>query len=106
KLDQNGHHDIFRMPRTAYGVAGRPATPSVKFTDVKVEWTYEESLFFGITSITRTGSHRSVLRTSFGSAPLPALPGENHSYDVHHHTVAEWFFGSQLNVFAPRKAYG
>ncbi|MEZ0227808.1 MAG: S8 family serine peptidase [Planctomycetota bacterium] len=106
KLDQNGRHDIFRMPRAAYGVAAQPTKPVVKYTDVKLDWSYEETLFFGLLTTTRAGSHRAVLRSVFGSAPLPSLPGENHSHDVHHHTIAEWFFGSQLNVFAPRKAYG
>ncbi len=31
---------------------------------------------------------------------------EGTSYDVHAHTIAEWFFDSPLNLFAPRKAYG
>lgn len=106
ELDANGHHDIFHMPRSAYGVPAQPAAPVVKYTDMKVEWTYEESLFFGLLSVTRTGSHRAVTKTTFAVAGLPALPGDNHDYDVHHHTIAEWFFGSQLNVFAPRKAYG
>ncbi|MEZ6188047.1 MAG: S8 family serine peptidase [Planctomycetota bacterium] len=104
-LDVNGRHDILRVPRQALGVADRPAQPEVKFVEVQVEWTSRRNLIFGLRR-TRHGSHRVVLKVVFSSAELPQLPGDNHYYDVHHHTIAEWYFGSALDIFAPRKAYG
>lgn len=105
QLDMNGRHDILRLPRAALGVAAAPTTPIDKFLDVRVSWEQRGVLFFGITT-TRSGSHRSVMRVRFSTATLPSLPGENHYHDVHHHTIAEWYFGSPLDLFAPRKAYG
>ena len=49
--------------------------------DVKVDWSYEINLFYGL-GPTRTGSHRGVFRVRFSSTTLPELPGENHRYDV------------------------
>lgn len=105
ELDMNGRHDILRLPRAAFGVPLAPAAMATKFLDVKVSWAQRRTVFFGMT-ITRNGSHRSVMRVRFPSASLPAMPGENHYHDVHHHTIAEWYFGSPLDLFAPRKAYG
>ncbi|MCA8923043.1 MAG: S8 family serine peptidase [Planctomycetes bacterium] len=105
RLDVNGRHDILRVPRGALGVVDYPAAPEVKFVDVKVDWTSRRNLIFGLRR-TRHGSHRVVLRVGFSPAALPQLPGDNHYYDVHHHTIAEWYFGSALDIFAPRKAYG
>jgi subtilisin family serine protease len=104
-IQDNGHHDIFRIPRAAFGVPSIPPDVMFKFLDVKVEWSYEIKLFYFFT-ITRTGSHRAVLRFKFSPTPLPELPGENHRYDVHTHSIAEWCFGSPLDIFCPRKAYG
>jgi subtilisin family serine protease len=105
ELDMNGRHDILRLPRAALGVAPAPTTPVDKFLDVKLDWEQRGVLFFGITT-TRRGSHRSVMKVRFPTSGLPSLPGENHYHDVHHHTIAEWYFGSPLDLFAPRKAYG
>lgn len=105
ELDMNGRHDILRLPRAALGVAAVPTTPVDRFLDVKLGWEQRRPLFFGIT-MTRSGSHRSVMRVRFPTAGLPSLPGENHYHDVHNHTIAEWYFGSPLDLFAPRKAYG
>ena len=105
ELDQNGRHEILRLPRAALGVPGAPAAPVTKFLDARVEWEQIRPLLFFWTT-TRGGSHRAVLKVRFADAALPSLPGANHYHDVHHHTIAEWFFGSPLDVFAPRKAYG
>ena len=105
RLDVNGRHDILRVPRSSFGVVDRPATTEVKFVEVVVDWTSRRNLIFGLRR-TRRGSHRVVLRVAFSSAELPTIPGDNHYYDVHHHTIAEWYFGSALDIFAPRKAYG
>ena len=105
ELDVNGRHDILHLPRAALGVAAQPAAPTVKYIDAKVQWEEIRPLFYFWTT-THTGSHRAVLRVRFADASFPTLPGENHYHDVHHHTIAEWFFGSPLDVFAPRKAYG
>lgn len=105
ELDVNGRHDILRLPRAALGVALQPAAPVDKYLDVKVSWEQRRVLFFWFTQ-TRAGSHRSVLKVRFSPAGLPSTPGENHYHDVHHHTIAEWYFGSPLDLFAPRKAYG
>lgn len=104
-LSMNGHHDIVRLPRSALGIPAVPAAPVVKFLDVKVEWEQQRVLFF-VFSSTRSGSHRSVPRVTFSSSSFPSLPGDNHYHDVHHHTIAEWNFGSPIDIFAPRKAYG
>lgn len=105
ELDMNGRHDILRLPRAALGVPAAPTSLTERFIDVKVDWSQRRPLFFGITQ-TRSGSHRSVMRVRFPAAGLPEMPGENHYHDVHHHTIAEWYFGSPLDLFAPRKAYG
>jgi subtilisin family serine protease len=104
-LDMNGHHDILRMPRAALGVALNPAAVVDKYVDIDVHWDQRRALFFGL-ALTRSGHHRAVCRVRFSPAALPGLPGDNHYYDVHHHTIAEWYFGSALDLFCPRKAYG
>ena len=71
----------------------------------KVEWAHERVLFWGF-SVAQSGSHRAVSRVRFAPVALPSLPGDNHHHDVHVHTIAEWYFGSPLDIFAPRKAYG
>ena len=105
ELDANGRHEILRFPVAGMGLPGTLGAPVTRYLDSKVWWEQSRPLFFFWTT-SRSGSHRSVLRVRFADAPLPALPGENHYHDVHHHTIAEWFFGSPLDVFAPRKAYG
>ncbi len=105
KLDMNGRHEILRLPRAALGVASQPSALTEKYLDVKVDWKQERVVLWVFNS-TRTGSHRAVLRVRFSPAGFPALPGDNHYHDVHHHTIAEWYFGSPLDIFAPRKAYG
>ncbi|MCW8140881.1 MAG: hypothetical protein KIT58_18415, partial [Planctomycetota bacterium] len=105
ELDMNGRHDVLRLPRDVLGVPLAPAALTDKFVDVKVSWEQRRTLLFGLTS-TRSGSHRAVMRVRFSPTALPSLPGENHYHDVHHHTIAEWYFGSPLDLFAPRKAYG
>lgn len=104
-LDMNGRHEVLRLPRAALGVPPQPTATHVKYLDVKVEWEHQR-LVLWVFNTTRSGSHRSVLRVRFSPAPYPALPGDNHYHDVHHHTIAEWYFGSPLDIFAPRKAYG
>lgn len=106
ELDANGRHEVHLLPRAALGVPLRPAAAGEhRFLDAKVEWTYLVPLPLGLTP-SRAGSHRSVLRVGFAKEPWPRLPGEGHPHDVHNHTIAEWYFSSPLNVFAPRKAYG
>ncbi|MCO5168344.1 MAG: S8 family serine peptidase [Planctomycetes bacterium] len=105
ELDMNGRHDVLRLPRDVLGVPLSPTALTDKFVDVKVSWQQRRTLLFGLTS-TRSGSHRAVMRVRFSPTSLPSLPGENHYHDVHHHTIAEWYFGSPLDLFAPRKAYG
>jgi hypothetical protein len=105
ELTTNGHHQIYRMPRTEFSVPAAPSPSVRKFLDVKLDWTYSERLFW-IFTITRSGSHRSVLKIDFAEGELPLLPGESRYYDVHHHTIAEWYFSNPLDIFCPRKAYG
>ncbi len=104
-VDVNGHHQILRIPRSDFGVATNPSQPVDRYLDTKVEWDQERVVYFFFNK-TRSGSHRAVTKTRFSSAPFPSLPGDNHYHDVHHHTIAEWYFGSPLDIFAPRKAYG
>ncbi|MBL4847044.1 MAG: hypothetical protein JKY65_16105, partial [Planctomycetes bacterium] len=105
ELVLNGRHDVVRVPRAAFGVPLNPALGELKFVDTTLAWSQRRLIMFGFQFI-RGGQHRSVTRTRFAAARLPALPGENHYHDVHHHTIAEWNFGSAIDVFAPRKAYG
>ena len=105
ELTLNGRHDVLRIPRSALGVPFQPSQGAFKFVDTTLAWSQRRLLLLGFQQI-RRGQHRSVTRTHFSSAKLPGLPGENHYHDVHHHTIAEWNFGSPLDVFAPRKAYG
>ncbi len=105
ELDMNGRHDVLRLPRAALGVAASPGQPVVKYVDGRVRWE-QRRVLFSLFTTTSSGSHRAVMRTVFAPTSLPALPGENHYHDVHHHTIAEWYFGSPIDIFAPRKAYG
>jgi hypothetical protein len=100
----NGRHMIFRLPRAAIGVPASPAASVKKYFDVRLHWEFHRKILW-IFNVTRDGWTKKVLEVSFGPA-LPALPLDGHYYDVHHHTIAEWFFSSPINVFAPRKAYG
>lgn len=104
RLTRNGRHMLLRIPRAALGVAPSPPPGTAKYLDVRMAWEFHRRILW-IFNVTRDGVNKKVLRVQFGP-PLPAVPGENHYYDVHHHTIAEWFFSSVLNVFAPRKAYG
>jgi subtilase family protein len=105
ELVLNGRHDIVRVPRAAFGVPLNNTTGELKFVDTTLRWSQRRMILFGFQFI-RGGQHRAVTRTRFAASKLPALPGENHYHDVHHHTIAEWNFGSAIDVFAPRKAYG
>ena len=105
ELDMNGRHEVLRLPRAALGVLANPVAGVDKFVDVKVEWESQRLLLWTFTQ-TRTGDHRGVMRVHFAAEQLPSLPGDNHYHDVHNHTIAEWYFGSPLDIFAPRKAYG
>jgi len=104
-LRANGRHEILRISRKALGVPDLPGQDLDVFLDVRLGWQQRRTLL-GVVTIPRSGSHRSVLKVRFAADPLPQLPGENHYHDAHHHTIAEWHFGSDLDVFAPRKAYG
>ncbi|MDC3378706.1 S8 family serine peptidase [Planctomycetota bacterium] len=104
-IDMNGRHDIFRIPRVTFGVASTPATVVERYIDARVDWKHTRTLLFGF-KVTRSGDTRTVLRVRFSPEAWPELPGDNHYHDVHHHTIAEWYFGSPLDIFAPRKAYG
>lgn len=105
ELDMNGRHEILRIPRDALGVSPSPAAGVDKFVDIEVEWESQRVVLWMFRR-TRTGAHRGVMRVHFAASELPTLPGDNHYHDVHHHTIAEWRFGSPLDIFAPRKAYG
>lgn len=104
-LVENGRHEILRMPRAALGLSSGGASVEEVFLDVRMAWSYRRVIFY-VFSSTRTGAHRKVLRVESTPGGLPRLPGENHYYDAHFHTIAEWSFGSPLDLFAPRKAYG
>jgi subtilisin family serine protease len=97
----NGRHEIFRIPVAALG-----ATPGGdKYVDVDVDWE-QRRIVLWLFRKTRDGDHKSVMKVHFAQDDFPSLPGDNHYHDVHHHTIAEWYFGSALDIFAPRKAYG
>ncbi|MGE0710083.1 MAG: S8 family serine peptidase [Planctomycetota bacterium] len=104
-LDQNGRHEIFHMPRAAFGVAATPAPGVDKYVEMDMEWEQHRVVLW-VFSKTSNGHHRGVMKVHFAADDLPELPGDNHYHDVHHHTIAEWYFGSPLDIFAPRKAYG
>ncbi|HBP22032.1 MAG TPA: hypothetical protein DEA08_30140, partial [Planctomycetes bacterium] len=104
-LDMNGRHEILRLPRSALGVSPSPAAGVDKFVASSLEWEQERVVLWMFRR-TRNGRHRAVCKVHFASDDLPSLPGDNHYHDVHHHTIAEWYFGSPLDIFAPRKAYG
>jgi hypothetical protein len=102
-VTKNGHHTIFRIPMNEFQLSSQPK--EARYVDVKLSWSYKRTILWFF-SITRKGSHRKVLKVEFLPAPLPQVSGDNHYYDVHHHTIAEWFFDNPLNILAPRKAYG
>ncbi|MDF1666168.1 MAG: S8 family serine peptidase, partial [Planctomycetota bacterium] len=102
-VTDNGHHNVLRLPRAEFQLTS--AVKQARYVDVKLSWAYKRTILW-VFSITRTGSHRKVLKVEFLPSALPQLPGDNHYYDVHHHTIAEWFFDNPLNIVAPRKAYG
>ncbi|MBL4844635.1 MAG: S8 family serine peptidase [Planctomycetes bacterium] len=105
ELDMNGRHEILRIPRDALGAAASPAQGITKYVDVEVEWESQRVVLW-LFRKTRSGDTKSVLRVHFAADEMPSLPGDNHYHDVHNHTIAEWYFGSALDIFAPRKAYG
>ncbi|MCA8922518.1 MAG: hypothetical protein KDD82_11955, partial [Planctomycetes bacterium] len=104
-LPINGSHEILRIPRRALGIADVPTVDVETYLDVTLRWEQRRTIL-GVVTIPRSGQHRAVMKVRFAADPLPQLPGENHYHDAHHHTIAEWHFGSDLDVFAPRKAYG
>lgn len=104
-LDMNGRHEILRIPRDVLGVLPSPTRGVDKYVAIEVEWESQRVVLWAFRR-TRNGDHKAVMRVHFAADELPALPGDNHYHDVHHHTIAEWRFGSPLDIFAPRKAYG
>src|SRR5262245_35687759 len=42
---------------------------------------------------------------SIDAVVIRGLGGDDHYFDAHMHTVAEWFLANPLNLFAPRKSY-
>src|SRR5439155_22030643 len=82
-----------------------PYLPLDRYLDVRMDWEFHRQLL-SIFHVVRAGSHKKVLKVNLAGAPLPELPGDNHYYDTHFHSIAEWFFASPTDVFAPRKAYG
>ena len=104
-LTDNGHHEIFRFPRGAFGVADQPQAATFKYVDVKLHYASHRYNFWGTLEVDSADYHK-VLRVTFDSRPLPVLPGDGHYYDTHCHTIAEWYFSSQFDLLAPRKAYG
>ncbi len=104
-LKENGCHNIIRVPRQAIGVPATPTQLTTKYFDSAVQWEYHRRILW-VFNITRSGTTRKVVSVDFLSSAFPALPGENRYYDAHVHTIAEWFFDSPINLFAPRKAYG
>ncbi|MFC1707487.1 S8 family serine peptidase, partial [Planctomycetota bacterium] len=105
RLHQHGRHTILKVPKAALGIAQVPGQPLQKYFDIRMAWKFHRRILYFFTC-TRNGTHKKVLGVTFGSDDLPRLPGDNHYYDVHNHTIAEWFFDHWLSLFAPRKAYG
>jgi subtilisin family serine protease len=102
ELRRNGRHTLLRLPTGLFGLG---ALPAERYLDVRMDWRfYREVLWWDVN--TRSGSNRKMLRVGFADGPLSMLPGDNHYYDAHFHTIAEWYFSGWLQVFAPRKAYG
>lgn len=102
-LTDNGRHNVLRVPTAEFQLGS--AAKQARYVDVTLNWAYKRTILWIFTQ-TRTGRHRKVLKVEFLPSALPQLPGDNHYYDVHHHTIAEWFFDNPLNIVAPRKAYG
>ncbi|MBI3098143.1 MAG: S8 family serine peptidase [Planctomycetes bacterium] len=103
-LNVPGHHNIMRIPTGSFAAALPPFAPVDRYLDVRVTWSYYENL--GLPTLTQTGTTRKVLKITFVPAGFPTLPGENHYYDTHIHTIAEWYFTTPDDAFAPRKAWG
>lgn len=106
KLLERGRHQILRVPLAALGVGPHTAGVTDTYVEVRIRWKQKRKIFFFFDD-TREGEHRKVLRIRASSHPLPRLPGrDQHYYDAHHHTIAEWFTGDPWKLFAPRKAFG
>jgi len=102
RLTRNGRHMVLRLPTALFGLG---ALPDERFLDVRMDWSFHRRIFW-IVSVARSGSNKKVMRLGFADGPLAGLPGDNHFYDAHFHSIAEWYFSSFTQIFAPRKAYG
>ncbi|MBI3726427.1 S8 family serine peptidase [bacterium] len=105
-LTENGRHEIVRFPRSAFGVADSPAESVTKYLDVSLSYTAHRSFFFGLFTLTDTGTFHKVLKVELAKNTLPVLPGAGRYYDTHVHSIAEWYFSSMFDLLAPRKNYG
>jgi hypothetical protein len=105
RLYMNGRHNFLRVPRSALGLPSPLTQPTLKYLLTEARWRFRRKIVF-VTVTIRTQTTRKVLEVLMGNEDLPDLPGEGHYYDIHNHTIAEWYFDNSLNLFAPRKAYG
>ena len=100
----NGRHAILRIPRAALGIAAMPSAPVKKYFQVDIHWKFYT--LAGAAIPVKTGLQRWTLMSEFGVGKLPSLPGANHYYDTHNHTIAEWYQAVEVEPFAPMQAYG
>ncbi|RME88918.1 MAG: peptidase S8 [Planctomycetota bacterium] len=100
-----GRHNILRFPRGSLGIPLSPKTTQKKYYSVYLKWKYYRHLFW-IFYWVRKGSYEKHLAVRYTATELPSLPGEGHYFDVHHHTIAEWFFAPFYKLLAPKKDFG
>lgn len=99
-----GRSAIFRLPRTLFPTEESAETP-VSYAKVNIDWSFYRILMTGFEKVDE-GFHAQTLQAQFPTSEWPELPGINFYYDTHVHTVAEWTFTEEVNLFAPEKAYG
>ncbi|MGE0710938.1 MAG: S8 family serine peptidase [Planctomycetota bacterium] len=105
RIDQPGRYAILRLPRASLGVAPIPTAAEDRYLDVRYEWSNNRVFLFGSAKL-QQGTTRWVLRTTFGAAPRPSLPGGGGYFDAHVHTIAEWCQEDGFDLLAPRRNLG
>ncbi|MBI3267500.1 MAG: S8 family serine peptidase [Planctomycetes bacterium] len=103
-LDQRGRHAVLRIPREALGIPLTPAAPVVRYYWVTTEWSFNHHVMTW--TPTSHGTTNKMLRVTFGSGGIAAVPLEGRFYDAHMHTITEWHYNDHLDVFSPQKAHG
>ncbi|MBI5369383.1 MAG: S8 family serine peptidase [Planctomycetes bacterium] len=103
-LDQRGRHNVMRFPRSSLGIPSVPAAPVVRYYWVTADWAFNHHIM--VWTPTTHGTTKKMLRVTWGTSDIAAVPLEGRYFDAHLHTIAEWHHTDTLDVFAPMKNHG